>query len=271
VILYIDKIGRWLISYIQYILQVLLMIYLSIRATFFGQTQGMTSIISVLATQIYFTGCQAMPLISVMALATGSITILQSSSELSLLNGSELIGNLLVVIIVREIGPLLTALIVVARSGTAVAIEVGKMRANREIEVLESLGINPLSFIVFPRIFGGVISLVGLCFYFVVIALIGGFLLTRIINEMPLDFFLDSLVYALTLEDFFLFLIKTIFSGMIIFSVSCYEGLAVKRSHHEVPQVVTKSVVDCIFFVTLFNLLISILFYFHQLNLIGEG
>ncbi|MCK6599103.1 MAG: ABC transporter permease, partial [Bdellovibrionaceae bacterium] len=65
-----------------------------------------------------------------------------------------MIGNLLVLVLVREIGPLLTALVVIARSGTAVSTEVGNMRANREIEALESIGINPLSFIVFPRILG---------------------------------------------------------------------------------------------------------------------
>jgi phospholipid/cholesterol/gamma-HCH transport system permease protein len=245
------------------------MIYLSVRATFLAQTQGMRTIFGVVSAQIYFTGWQAIPLISVLALASGSITILQSSSQLSLFGGTEMIGNLLVVVMVREIGPLLTALVVVARSGTAVATEVGNMRANREIEALESLGINPLSFIVFPRIVGGVISLICLCFYFVVIALIGGFLLTRLINDMPLNFYLDSLVHALTIEDMFLFLIKTGFSGIIIFSISCFQGLEVKRSHHEVPQVTTKAVVDSIVIVTLFNMLVTALFYLERLMVLG--
>ena len=259
-ITYIDQIGRKLISKIEYAVRVLLMTYLSIRATFFDQAQGLRIIIGEVSAQIYFTGWQAIPLISVLALASGFITILQSSSELSLLGGSAMIGNLLVVIIVREIGPLLTTLVVIARSGTAVAIEIGNMRANHEIEALESLGINPLSFIMFPRIIGGIISVVCLCFYFVVIALIGGFFLARIIDEISLNFYLDSLVRALTIEDMFLFLMKTIVSGTIIFSISCYQGLAVKRSHHEVPQVTTKSVVDSIIVVTLFNMLVTVLF-----------
>lgn len=268
-IIYIDRIGRKYTAIAEYTVRVLLMMYLSVRATFVDQAQGMRTIIGVVSAQIYFTGWQAMPLISVLALASGSITILQSSSQLSFFGETEMIGNLLVVIMVREIGPLLTALVVIARSGTAVATEVGNMRANREIEALESLGINPLSFIVFPRIIGGVISVICLCFYFVVIALIGGFLLTRIINEMPLKFYLDSLVQALTMEDMFLFLIKTGFSGTIIFSISCYQGLEVKRSHHEVPQVTTKAVVDSIIMVTLFNMSVTALFYLEQLVVLG--
>src|SRR6202020_946151 len=92
------------------------------------------------------------------SLASGSIVILQSSSNLSLLGGGDLLGDLMVAIIVREIAPLLTALIVIARSGTAVASEIGNMRVNREIEALESMGIHPLGFIVFPRLLGGMVS-----------------------------------------------------------------------------------------------------------------
>ncbi len=267
---FIDQMGQKLNGTVEYTIKVLLMIYLSFRATFLDQAQGMRTIIGVVSAQIYFTGWQAMPLISILALATGSITILQSHTQLSLLGGSMMIGNLLIVIMVREIGPLLTAMVVVARSGSAVATEVGNMRANREIEALESLGINPLSFIVFPRIVGGIISLICLSFYFVLIALNGGFLLTRIINEMPLSFYLNSLVQALTIEDMFLFLIKTGFSGLIIFSISSYQGLQVKRSHHEVPQVTTKAVVDSIILVTLFNMSVTAVFYLEQLALLGN-
>jgi phospholipid/cholesterol/gamma-HCH transport system permease protein len=96
--------------------------------------------------------------------------------------------------IVREAGPLLVALVVIARSGTAVASEIGNMRANREIEALESMGINPLSFIVFPRVLGGVISVLCLAFYFNVLALVGGFLLTRFIQDMSFSFYTDSLM-----------------------------------------------------------------------------
>ncbi len=266
---YLDSLGRKVTNNIEYTLKVLLMVYLSFRAAFRDQAQGLRTIFSVVSAQIYFTGWQAIPIISVLALATGTITIIQSSSQLSLLGGTEMIGNLLVVIIVREVGPLLTALVVIARSGTAVSTEVGNMRANREIEALESMGINPLSFIVFPRILGGVISVICLCFYYVAIALLGGYLISRLILEMPFSFYLASLVSAIAVEDGFLFLIKTAFSGVIIFVVSCYQGLLVKRSPHEVPQVTTKAVVDSIIYVTVFNMSVTAMFYLQQLIKLG--
>jgi phospholipid/cholesterol/gamma-HCH transport system permease protein len=265
----IDRLGRTVTSNIEYTSKVLLMVYLSLRATLHDQAQGLRTIFSVISAQIYFTGFQALPLISVLALASGGIVILQSSSNLNLFGGTQMIGNLLVVIIVRELGPLMTALVVIARSGTAVASEVGNMRANREIEALESIGINPLSFIVFPRLIGGVISVVCLAFYFTVIALIGGFLLTKMLQDLPMNFYLDSIANAIAAEDLWLFLLKNIFSGMIIFVVCCYQGLSVKRSPTEVPVATTQAVVNSIIYVVIFNLSVTSLFYLSQLVKLG--
>lgn len=265
----IDKLGKSVTDNLQYTLQVLLMVYLTIRATIIDQAQGMRTIFSVVSAQIYFTGFQALPLITVLALASGGIVILQTSSNLSLLGGSGMIGNLLVAIIVRELGPLMTALVVIARSGTAVASEVGNMRANREIEALESMGINPLSYIVFPRLIGGVVSVVCLAFYYVMVALIGGFLLTRWLQDMSFAFYFESLANAVASEDAGIFILKNTFSGMIIFVVSCYQGLLVKRGPWEVPVVTTQAVVKSIIYVVVFNLSVSTIFYLNQLIKMG--
>lgn len=266
---FIDDIGRRFLSIFTYTLRVWQMVYLSIRAAIFDQAQGLRTVFSVVSAQIYFTGWQAMPLITVLALAAGGIVILQSSTQLALFGSASMLGNILVVIVVREVGPLLTALVVIARSGTAVASEIGNMRVNREIEALETMGINPLSYIVFPRIIGGVVSVLCLAFYFNVIALLGGFLVTRFINDMPFSFYADTLANALAVEDVGLFLLKNGFSGMIIFVVSCYQGLLVKQSSHEVPQVTTNAVVNSIIYVTTFNLIVTTLFYLNQLMQLG--
>lgn len=265
----VDRLGRTVTKNVEYTAKVLLMVYLSMRAALLDQAQGARTILSVISAQIYFTGFQALPLITVLALASGGIVILQSSSQLNLFGGAGLIGNLLVVIIIREIAPLITALVVIARSGTAVASEVGNMRANREIDALLVMGINPLSFIVFPRIVGGVISVVCLSFYYTVIALFGGVLLTKLIQDLPMSFFLDSLANAVAAEDLWLFLLKNTFSGMIIFVVSCYQGLSVGRSPTEVPIATTQAVVNSIIYVVVFNLTVTSIFYISQLMKLG--
>ena len=123
----IDSLGQKFIGLLNYTKELTLMTYLSVRATIVDETQGLRAVIRVVSAQIYFTGFQALPIISMLAIASGSIVIMQSNMQLNLLGGNEMIGKLLVVIIVREISPLLTALVVIARSGTAVASDLWSM------------------------------------------------------------------------------------------------------------------------------------------------
>jgi len=264
-------VGHRVTSHLEYTANVFLMVYLSIRETLRDHTQGARTILSVLASQIYFTGFQALPLISILALGSGTLVILQSTTQLSLLGGTQMMGSLLVISVVREIGPLLTALVVIARSGTAVASEIGNMRANREIEALEVMGINPLSYIVFPRLVGGVISVLCLAMYFNMIALLGGFVLAKFLpvvqmQSLSFSFYLDLLMNAFDRADLVLFLLKNTFSGTIIFIVCCYQGLSVRGSPTEVPVMTTQAVVKSMIYVVGFNLTVSSLFYLHQLG-----
>lgn len=263
------SLGRRVTTPIEYTLEVFMMIYLSLRAAFFDQAQGMRSVFSVVSAQIYFTGFQALPLISVLALASGSIVILQASTNLSLLGGAAMLGDLMVAIVVRELAPLLTALIVIARSGTAVASEIGNMRVNKEVEALESMGIHPLSYVVFPRLVGGVISVVCLATYYVLIAILGGFLVTSLLHSITFSYYSDSLARAFSSVDFGLFILKNTFSGAIIFMISCYQGFLVKQGPHEVPQVTTKAVVNSVIYVVAFNMIVTILFYLGRLMALG--
>ncbi len=265
----VDHLGRSITDNLRYTTQVLLMVYLALRAALFDRAQGFRQIINVISSQVYFTGWQAMPLMTVLALATGGILIMQAMTNLSLIGGSQMIGNFLIVMVAREAGPLLVALVVIARSGTAVASEVGNMRANREIDALESMGINPLSYIVFPRIVGGMLSVLCLSFYFDLIAIVGGFFATKFFHDLSWAFFADSVLRGFAPEDGLIFLLKNGFSGMIIFVVSCYQGLQVKRSPHEVPQMTTQAVMNSIIYVVLFNLVVTALFYLKQLQNLG--
>src|SRR5476649_2319951 len=172
-----------------------------------------------------------------LALIAGTLIVIQTSSQLSKVGGGDMLGNLLVVLIIRELGPLIIALVVIARSGTAVASELGNMKVNCEIKALESMGINPLSYIVFPRLVGGVISVVCLAFYFCVVALFGGYLVSQLMHPIAFGFYVDSIAFAISRADVFLFLLKNILGGTIIFVICCYQGLQVKQSFTEVPQV----------------------------------
>lgn len=266
---YVDDIGQWAIGFLTYTRDILLMTYVSFRATLFHQKQSFRTILSVVFSQVYFTGYQALPLISGLAVGSSSVVVMQSSSQFNLLGSSNLVGQLIVILIVREIAPLMTALIVIARSGTAVTSEIGNMRVNREIEALEVMGINPMSFIVFPRLVGGMISVMCLALYFIYVAIAGGFVFSKLFLNMPLDFYIDSIMRVFSYEDVILFACKNLFSGAIIFTVCCYQGLQVRQGSHEVPQATTNGVVKSIIYVVGFNLIMTILFYLSQLMRMG--
>tara|TARA_B100000609_G_C17222733_1_gene441612 strand:+ start:1640 stop:2461 length:822 start_codon:yes stop_codon:yes gene_type:complete len=261
----VGPLGRKTLQPIQVVLNAWFLAYTSIRAFFVNEAQGYRSVIQVIAAQIYFTGFQALPLISVLALATGSLVLLQSSSQLSLLGGGGMVGSLLVSVVFRELAPLLTALVVVARSGTAVASELGNMKVHREIEALEMMGIHPLSYVVFPRLIGGIISLMCLGIYFAVIAFAGGFLLTQIAGEMSLESFLNLISNAISMRDLYFFSLKIFMAGLMVFSVCCYYGLSVQGGSFEVPQVTTKAVVHSLLTVTGFQVILSATFYIGKL------
>lgn len=257
----VDRIGQQISYNIQYTYQLFLLTYLSFRSTLIGEAQGWRTVFGVVSAQIYFTGWQAMPLIGFLALGSGAIVALQSIMQMTFFGGVDFIGKFMLMIVVRELGPLLTALIVIARSGTAVASELGSMQVNKEIDSLKSMGINPMSFVIFPRLLGGVISVICLAFYFVMFAIFAGAVTCRMIKGVPFDVYFTSLSQAVGLGDIFVFGIKNLMSGLLIFAVCCHQGLQVKKSPHEIPQVTTKAVVKSTVYVLVFNTLMTLYFY----------
>lgn len=218
----------------------------------------------VIASQIYFTGVQAAPLVSVMALLTGVLVILITQAQMSLMGDVNLIGTFLIAVAFRELAPLITLLIVVARSGTAIATEVGNMKANKEIEALEVLGVNALTYIVFPRLVGGILSVVALGFLFGVISVFGGTLLTVFLQDFSISMYMNSILSALTVGDFLFLFLKLVVSGFFLFTICTYEGLSVQKSSTEVPVRTTKAVMRSLSVCMVFHLVFSGVFYWQM-------
>ncbi len=265
----VDQIGAKISQNLSYAHQLFLLTYLSFRSTLVGQTQGWRTLYGEISAQVYFTGWQAMPLIGFLGAGAGALVALQSIMQMTYFGGIDYVGRFMVMIVVRELGPLLTALIVIARSGTAVASELGSMQVNKELDALKTMGINPMSFVIFPRLVGGMISVICLAFYFVLFATIAGATLCRLVKGMPFDVYFTSLSQAAGMSDVFVFLLKNLVGGLMIFAVSCYQGLQVERSPHEIPQVTTKAVVMSTVYVLAFNLILTLYFYMDYLFKFG--
>lgn len=218
---------------------------------------GTAAIRMVLLKQIYFTGFEAAKIIIIIAVIIGTVIIAQIVSLVGA-NGS-LTGKILVWVVLRELAPLLTAIIVIARSGTAIAAELGSMKINGEIESIEMLGIPAASYLVMPRIIGVTIAIVVLTVYFVLTSFIGSFLVVSIGWHVPYQQFVQGIVTSLGFKEIIVLLVKSTLFGLFISSTCCWYGLSVGSSATEVPQAATKAVMTSLFAVFVLDGLITYL------------
>jgi len=204
----------------------------------------------ILVMQILFTFVQAMGISSMLALGIGAAVNVIGIPFLERISQQQLIYSLLIIIITRELGPLLTAFIVIARSATAIATEIAGMVINHEIEAYISVGVDPIEHLVVPRFLGVTISLVLLNIYFSVFGLAGSYMIVRVFSDLSADYYFSNLLQNLSIHDIFMSVIKSVAFGMIISIVAVTEGLSVERARTEVPiaglKAVSNAFVGCI-------------------------
>ena len=197
--------------------------------------------------QIWNAGVRLLLMVGFIGAAFGFLIVGQTVGLLTRVGAEGYIGTVMVTVIVRELGPLLTALIVLARAGTANVVELGTMRALGEVEALESLGVDPIHYLVMPRVIGLATSVFCLTTYLVLIAIAGGYVFAFLQNvPLTLTDYLAQLNNALRWEDFALFALKTVLFGSIIAVVSCYHGLARPLRVEEISQVTARAVVESV-------------------------
>ncbi|MGA2139738.1 MAG: ABC transporter permease [Verrucomicrobiia bacterium] len=197
--------------------------------------------------QIWNAGVRLLLMVGFIGAAFGFLIVGQTVGLLTRVGAEGYIGTVMVTVIVRELGPLLTALIVLARAGTANVVELGTMRALGEVEALESLGVDPIHYLVMPRVIGLATSVFCLTTYLVLIAIVGGYVFAFLQNvPLTLTDYLTQLNNALRWEDFVLFALKTVLFGSIIAVVSCYHGLARPLRVEEISQVTARAVVESV-------------------------
>jgi phospholipid/cholesterol/gamma-HCH transport system permease protein len=217
----------------------------------------------ILYRQILFTGFEALGIITLIAIVIGGLIILEGNSILTNFGQSKLLFTILVSVITRELGCVLTAFIVTARSGTAIATELGNMVVNQEIEALQSFGISPISYLVLPRLLGVIISIMTLSIYFNVAALFGGWVIASLFYPINFIEFMNSLFQELIVADIILSLLKSFIFGYIIASVSSYQGLQVSFARTEVPQRTIKAVVFSLSGVIVADIILTLIYYFY--------
>lgn len=197
--------------------------------------------------QVQHAGLRLLPMMTFLGVAIGFLVIGQTVALLTKVGAERYIGTVMGTVVVRELGPLLTAIVVLARAGTANVVELGTMRALREVRALESLGIDPIHYLVMPRMLGLALAVLCLSTYFVLSAVLSGWVLA-FLQDVPLRpaAYFGQLAEFLRWQDFLLFGLKTLCFGALIAVVSCFHGLARPLRFEEISDVTERAVVESV-------------------------
>jgi phospholipid/cholesterol/gamma-HCH transport system permease protein len=206
------------------------------------------------------TGLNALPIVGLISFLVGVVLAYQGADQLARFGAQIFTVNLVAVGVLREMGILLTAIIVAGRSGSAFTAQIGTMKVNEEVDAMRTLGLDPMEVLVMPRVIALVLVLPLLTFYADIMGLLGGAVMATVVLDISFFQFARQLSDAVTPWTFWVGVIKAPLFAFIIGMVGCYEGLQVSRSAESVGRQTTRAVVEAIFLVIVLDALLSIFF-----------
>jgi len=205
-------------------------------------------------------GINALPIVGLLSFLIGVVVAFQGADQLAQFGAEIFTVNLLGVSILRELGVLLTAILIAGRSGSAFTAQIGTMKVNQEVDALQTIGLDPVEVLVVPRVIALMVMLPILVFYADIMGLLGGMVMATTVLDISLTTFLKQLQGAVNLTTFAIGMIKAPVFAFLIALVGCFEGFNVSGSAESVGQKTTASVVEGIFLVIVFDAAFSILF-----------
>ncbi len=205
-------------------------------------------------------GVRAMPIVGLISFLIGAVVVNQGAVQLEKFGAEILVSDLVGIAVLRELGILLTAVILAGRSGSAFTAQIGSMVLNEEVDALRTMGLDPIEVLVLPRVFALLITLPLLTFYADVLGLLGGWLMAFVSLDIDFLQFTTRLQEATSWHDFAIGIIKSVFFAIIIAVVGCFHGLAVARNAESVGRHTTASVVEAIFMVIVLDAFFAVFF-----------
>jgi phospholipid/cholesterol/gamma-HCH transport system permease protein len=213
-----------------------------------------------LVYQMEQVGFNALPIVGMIAFLIGVVLAYQGAVQLQRLGAEIFVIDMISISVLREIGILLTAIVVAGRSGSAFTAQIGSMKANEEVDAMRTLGMDPMEVLVLPRVLALIITLPMLAFFADMMGLLGGGLMAWMVLDISPAMFVERLREAVDFWSFLVGLIKAPFFAATIALVGCYEGLQVTSSAKSIGARTTRAVVEAIFLVIVMDALFSIFF-----------
>jgi phospholipid/cholesterol/gamma-HCH transport system permease protein len=211
--------------------------------------------------QAVLIGVNAVPIIALISFLIGSVLALQSAAQLRQFGANIFIADLIVIAMTREMGPLLTAVMIAGRSGSAIASEISTMSVTEEIDALKTMALNPIRYIVVPKIHASLITFPFLTILADILGILGGMVIAYLYLDLSLMVFYNRMVDALYFKDIITGIVKTIVFALIIVQTAAYFGFNVRGGAEGVGRYTTYAVVTSIFLVILADSILGLLFY----------
>ncbi len=215
---------------------------------------------TALVNQMEQTGLNALPIVGLISFLIGVVLAYQGADQLARFGAQIFTVNLVGVGVLREMGILLTAIIVAGRSGSAFTAQIGTMKVNEEIDAMRTIGLDPMEVLVMPRVIGLMLVMPLLTFYADIMGLVGGAVMATVALDISFVRFARQISESVTLWSFWIGMIKAPIFAFIIALVGCYEGMMVTRSAESVGRQTTRAVVEAVFLVIVLDAMFSILF-----------
>src|SRR5512138_1080689 len=217
----IERLGKKLLAFHQILGEMLILLC----QTVYSFREAPRNIHSIFA-QMAIIGYETLPVASVMAFFVGMVLALQTGSELQKYGTQDIIGAIVGLSMVRELGPVMTSFLVAGRVGSAMAAEIGVMKVYEEIDALKTLDINPVRYLAMPRLIACLVCVPALVVYSDLIGIAGGAIISNLHPQIFVSYstYYDSLTVALKLKEIGNGLIKSVVFGGIIAMVACYVG-----------------------------------------------
>jgi phospholipid/cholesterol/gamma-HCH transport system permease protein len=213
-----------------------------------------------LIRQVELVGVSSLAIIGLMSFLIGIVIAQQGAAQLEQFGAEIYTINLTGRLALRELGILMTAIMVAGRSGSAFAAEIGTMKLTEEVDAMRTIGVSPVEALVIPRILAAVLLLPLLGFYSAVVAIIGGATISTLTLEIPLFTFLTRIQEVVPMHDLWVALIKGPVFGLIVAMAGCYQGMQVEGNAEEVGLRTTKAVVQAIFMVIVLDAFFAVFF-----------
>lgn len=218
--------------------------------------------ISEVFHQMVLIGVRALPMAALTAFSIGLTLAMQAGAELKKMGAAALVPDLVAVSLLRELGPLLIAVIVIGRSGSAVTAELGTMKVSEEIEALEVMAINPIRFLIVPRVLAMMIMLPALTVFGVWVGMVGGWAICKFAFHFDTANYIYHCVNRADAWDLYSGLIKSVVFAWLTITIACHMGLSVEGGAEGVGQATTGSVVWSLLIMLIANALLTGLFFF---------